>query len=56
MMPGPLFRYESRMPLSHPALVQDLRTALTAAGINAASYAGHSFQIGVTTTAASVVS
>ena len=51
---GPLFRFESGAPLSRSALVIFVRAALRQAGLPAASYSGHSFRIGVATTAASL--
>ena len=50
--PGPLFRFESGQTLWRAALVVKMRRAFTAAGVDASRFAGHSFRIGVTTTAA----
>ena len=44
---GPLFQLEDGTPLSRPALVEKLRSALSRAGVDATHYAGHSFRIGV---------
>lgn len=49
---GPLFRWEDGSPLTRQALVLKMRNILTAAGIEASHYAGHSFRIGAATTAA----
>lgn len=50
--PGPLFIYENSQPLTRNNLVREVRSALTAMGIDAAPYSGHSFRIGAATTAA----
>ncbi len=50
--PGPLFLFESGVPLTRVALVSYLRAALQQAGIPHANYSGHSFRIGAATTAA----
>ena len=50
--PGPLFKLASGAPLSRSALVDHLHRALQRAGLEAASYNGHSFRIGAATTAA----
>ena len=50
--PGPLFRWESGAPLSKSCFVKHVRTALEQAGPPAKDYSGHSFRIGVATTAA----
>ena len=48
---GPLFLLRGQ-PLTGPKLVQELRKALAAAGLQPEKYAGHSFRIGAATTAA----
>ena len=50
--PGPLFRYDSGQPLTHNALVREIRARLQVAGLKAEDYAGHSLRIGAATTAA----
>ena len=50
---GPLFREQNGAPLSRQRLVIKVRRALQRAGIDPSLYAGHSFRIGATTTAAS---
>ena len=50
--PGPLFRFESGVPLTRAALVVHLHSALQQSGFDAVSYNGHSFRIGAATTAA----
>ena len=50
--PGPLFLFENGEALSRAALVDQVRRALTTAGIDATRFAGHSFRIGAVTTAA----
>lgn len=49
---GPLFIFEDGRSLSCDRFVSAMREALKAAGIDATKYAGHSFRIGVATTAA----
>ena len=49
---GPLFRTKDGQPLTRSKLVDLLRSTLSAAGIDPARYSGHSFHIGVATTAA----
>ena len=49
---GPLFRFQSGLPLSRSRLVAALRDVLGEAGYNPEEYAGHSFRIGAATTAA----
>jgi hypothetical protein len=51
--PGPLFIFEDGASLSRQRLVQALRQALQAAGIDSSRYSGHSFRIGAATAAAS---
>ena len=47
---GPLFRFASGVPLSHPHVTNWLRSTLAAAGAQG-NYSSHSFQIGAATTA-----
>ena len=49
---GPLFRFLDGSPLSRSALVERVRAALTAAGIDPTPFSGHSFRIGAATSAA----
>ncbi|ETW92411.1 MAG: hypothetical protein ETSY2_53490, partial [Candidatus Entotheonella gemina] len=49
---GPLFIAKEGKFLTKPGLVQKVREALTAAGIDSSHYSGHSFRIGAATTAA----
>ncbi len=49
---GPLFAYCDGRPLTRQRFVAAVRQALESAGVQAASYAGHSFRIGAATTAA----
>ena len=49
---GPLFLFSDGTPLSRQRLVAELRQALSACGFDCNLYAGHSFRIGATTTAA----
>ena len=49
--PGPLFLFEDGSPLSRSLLVSELRKALSSIGLNCDVYTGHSFRIGVATTA-----
>ena len=46
---GPLFQWESGIPLSKSSFVRHVRTALEQAGLPAKDYARHSFRIGATT-------
>jgi integrase len=50
--PGPLFIFQDGSPLTREKLRLALAEVLTAAGINASGYTGHSFRIGAATTAA----
>ncbi len=50
--PGPLFCWEDGRYLTREGFVAGVREALTAAGVEARDYAGHSFRIGAATTAA----
>jgi hypothetical protein len=49
---GPLFKFSDGSFLTRPRFVQEVRSLLTAIGVNATTYSGHSFHIGATTTAA----
>ena len=49
---GPLFYFQSGSPLVRSTFVIHFKEALSAAGINPARFAGHSFRIGAATTAA----
>lgn len=51
---GPLFQWRDGSPLTRSQFVMEVRKALTAAGLPAQNYAGHSFRIGVATTAATL--
>ena len=51
--PSPFFKFGKGTPLSRTALVSRMRTALGSSGVDASKYSGHSFRIGVATTAAS---
>ena len=50
--PGPLFRLDDGRPLTRKRFVELVREALSKAGIDKSKYCGHSFRIGVATTAA----
>ena len=50
--PGPLFRWESGVPLSKSSFVKHVKSALIQVGLPAKNYSGHSFRIEVATTAA----
>jgi len=50
--PGPFFTRTDGRYLTREYFVSAVRTALTAAGLTAKNYAGHSFRIGAATTAA----
>ena len=50
--PGPLFMYQDGSTLSRERLVQSLREALRAAGVEDSGFSGHSFRIGAATAAA----
>ena len=52
--PGPMFQFKDRTPLTKQRFIFHIRSALQSAGIDPTQYAGHSFRIGVTTTAADV--
>ena len=51
---GPLFQFSSGSFLSRQRFVDEVRRVLSAAGVNATLYSGHSFRIGAATTAAQV--
>ena len=51
--PGPFFLFENKRPLTRDRLVNEMRKALEASGVDANQYSGHSFRIGAATTAAS---
>ena len=50
--PAPLFNFKNGAPLTRKKLVNELRKALAATGINAENYTGYSFRIGAASTAA----
>lgn len=50
--PGPLFHWQDGTPLCKSKFVENVRAALSKAGLPASEYAGHSFRIGAATTAA----
>lgn len=50
--PGPLFQFADGRPLTRTRLVEQVRTALSKAGIESTKYSGHSFRSGAATTAA----
>lgn len=50
-VPGPLFHFKDGQPLTREKLVTNLRAALSVAGMDPKSYAGHSFRIGAATVA-----
>lgn len=52
--PGPLFQWKDGTPLTKQKFVDEVRSALSAAGLPAKDFAGHSFRIGAATTAATV--
>ena len=49
---GPLFQFVDGSPLTRPKFVAEFQRALSAAGVQAEMYTGHSFRIGAATTAA----
>ena len=51
---GPLFHFEDSTPLTQTGFVEQVRKALSAAGVDASKYAGHSFRSGAATAAASM--
>ena len=50
--PGPLFVFEDGRPLTRARFAQEVRAALSAAGVDQSKYCSHSFRIGAATTAA----
>ena len=52
MEPGPLFRLQSGQPLTQAHLVDKVRSAMKAAGMDPSGYSGHCFRISASTTAA----
>ena len=50
--PGPLFIFESGAKLTRPRFVSELKKAMSEAGMDPTHFSGHSFGIGVATTAA----
>ena len=50
--PGPLFRFVDGRYLTRDRFVKAVRDAVAASGVDTSKYAGHSFRIGVATTAA----
>ena len=50
--PGPIFQWESGMPLSKSSFVKHVKSALIQTGLPAKNYSGHNFRIGTATTAA----
>ena len=51
--PGPLFRFHDNKPLTRSRFVEQVKAALTKAGIDSSHYSGHSFRSGAATAAAS---
>ena len=49
---GPLFVFESGLPLSRSGLVNAVRVALSPSGLDLSRFNGHSFRIGAATTPA----
>ena len=49
--PSPFFIDHEKKPLTKPRFISELRTALSAVGLEQASFAGHSFRIGAATAA-----
>ena len=49
---GALFRFQDGRLLTRQRFVEEVRKALQQAGVDQAKYCGHSFRIGVATTAA----
>ena len=49
--PGPLFRWESGVPLSKSSFGKHVKSALIQAGLSAKNYSSHSFRIRAVTTA-----
>ena len=55
MEAGPLFRLQSRQPITQAHFVDKVRSAMKAAGMDPSGYSGHCFRIGASTTAAANV-
>ena len=51
---GPLFQFQSGVPLTRSCFVSCLKGALTSANIDPSGFSGHGFRIGAATTAAKV--
>ncbi len=51
--PGPLFVFQDERPLTRTRFVENVRAALTSAGVDSIPYSGHSFHSDAATTAAS---
>ena len=51
--PGLLYRFHDNKPLTRSRFVEQVKAALTKAGIDSSHYSGHSFRSGAATTAAS---
>lgn len=51
--PGPFFRFADGKPLTRARLVVKVKEAITAAGVDASAYSGHSFRSGAATAATS---
>lgn len=51
--PGPLFQFKDKCFLTCDRFVQQVKKALTEAGVNCKGYSGHSFRIGAASVAAS---
>ena len=49
--PGPVLRFSDHIALTKACFITKVREALTAVGVDCSSYSGHSFRIGVATTA-----
>ncbi len=50
--PGPLFRFADGKPLTRARLVEQVRGALSRAGVDSSQYSGHSLRSRAATTAA----
>ena len=50
--PGALFQFHDGQALKKPRFTKEIRNAIDTLGLNGREYAGHSFRIGATTTAA----
>ena len=53
--PGPLFTFQDSLYMTRARFVELVRDALQRAGVSQKKYCGHSFRIGVATTAAQKV-